>query len=1301
MHVPALRRAATREHYDLHRVAHEWSLADPIVIQSAEDLKSRLDWRDRVQPFAHQMRNLFTFCRRLPVTLIADDVGLGKTISAGLIISELIARRRVRRVLVLAPSILLPQWREELESKFGIRAREVKGAGLDQEVARPTDAQVVITTYESARSRLSSMRPDAFEMVVLDEAHRLRNLHGTESSPLLAREVRAALEQRRFRYVLMLTATPIQNRLWDMYSLIDCLTAARGHKNPLGDPNQFAQRFIADRSGRARRLNPRYADEFRDILRQYIVRTRRDDAGLVFPTRAVQTRAVRPSDKDREVFELVKSVVFGMNGLAQTSILQASVSSPEALATQLENMARNRTVPMSMAQSARQIADKPGPTAKLALLGQIVAELRAARPANWRVVVFTTRKETQRAIAEYLRGQGIGVGLIDGENPRGRQSAIEGFRVDPPLHHVIVSTDAGAEGVNLQSGNVIVNYDLPWNPMRVEQRIGRIQRLGSTHANVIVANLVLAGSFEHHIVAVLAEKLQVIAETVGDIEALLEAADLESDDDTSSYESRIRELVLKALQGQDVRVATEQALESIQQAKRMHEEQSHELDATLGRCDDLHEFGPRMPKIERANPSMSVQDFVLATLRLRGGMIRNDGPDLYYVHRGDAPSTHFTFLEEVHRRETQDGFFSGRAPLLFVPGHRDFERHTAHWAENYALLLDTQEAPESAQIDSLLREWTERFPGLGLESVVTVSGGYGLNGSVLCRAKVVNAVDSYECLFELNVDDVPDGVSASNAGASSLPIGDEHRVDRLIPRLQDRVAAAVGRRDDIVEFRRFYKQRLTAELAHASGDIRREKKVRDDFDPTCFAEVVGTRGTVRRRHFARATFRVDGAVRYTVELPLSAEGRLDPEPETIECAISGRRMPVFAQEVCSVSGRRALRHLMETSQLSGRWMLPSHAVTCSESGTVFHPDEVGRCEETGNLVDPKLLARSAVSGKQVLARLLVASDFSEDRALPGELVSSEVSGRKTLATRAVRSAVSGVTGDECEFVRCAVSGDWMLPGESGRSSVSGQTVRADLLRRSEKSPTRLGLDSEFVTCAVTGKKLLADEAVRSERSGRIFDKDLAAKSDVSNRVGAPDEMETCSVSGRRCMDDELSTCPESGRRALREYLVKSVVSQRLIHPDSIVRSARGGRPAGASEVRRCSWSGRILLPSEFGRCELTGNEFDVDQLEAERLALSALIRLLRRGDGGPESVEVDVLVRMVQDPRLKGLRSIRAETAPSGDLIGVCASVIRLWPPGRDWLLFVVSKASLVVLGTVARCRRGSTGLIESFEVVE
>src|SRR6202000_1217754 len=118
------------DEYRLYRAALEWDLTDPIVIDGQEDFKSTPRWQDRLTPYHHQVKNLITFCRRLPVTLLADDVGLGKTISAGLIATELMSRQRVAKILIVCPKLLGTQWKEELANKFDLNSEVVTGSDL-------------------------------------------------------------------------------------------------------------------------------------------------------------------------------------------------------------------------------------------------------------------------------------------------------------------------------------------------------------------------------------------------------------------------------------------------------------------------------------------------------------------------------------------------------------------------------------------------------------------------------------------------------------------------------------------------------------------------------------------------------------------------------------------------------------------------------------------------------------------------------------------------------------------------------------------------------------------------------------------------------------------------------------------------------------------------------------------------------------------------------------------------------------------------------------------------------------------
>jgi SNF2 family DNA or RNA helicase len=192
-------------------------------------------------------------------------------------------------------------------------------------------------------------------MLVLDEAHKLRNLYGVEKTPQVAKRFRKALEDRRFRFVLMLTATPIQNRLWDLYSLVDLLTVARGHENPFGSEGMFVRRFIADNRDEARHLKPEAREEFRSIVYGYMSRVRRGDAKLYFPDRVVQMHRVDPTEEELELISAIAKPIQKLNRLAQINILQALTSSPEALMVQLNNMARNGTIPIDLATTVRSI----------------------------------------------------------------------------------------------------------------------------------------------------------------------------------------------------------------------------------------------------------------------------------------------------------------------------------------------------------------------------------------------------------------------------------------------------------------------------------------------------------------------------------------------------------------------------------------------------------------------------------------------------------------------------------------------------------------------------------------------------------------------------------------------------------------------------------------------------------------------------------------------------------------------------------------------------------------------------------
>ena len=289
----------------------------------------------------------------------------------------------------------------------------------------------VITTYASARLHLDKIPEDRFQMLVLDEAHKLRNLYGVDPPPQVAVRFKKALEERRFRYVLMLTATPIQNRLWDLYSLVDLLTVARGHQNPFGSEGMFARKFIADKRDTARQLKPEAREEFRSIVYGYMSRVRRGDAKLYFPDRVVQLHRVDPTPAELELIRVIAKPIQKLNRLAQICILQALTSSPHALMAQLTNMARNGTVPQDLAAAVCSIVGRMKTSAKLKGLGTLIDQLMRKNPERWRMVVFTGRIETQTTIQAFLEERGLKVGIINGTSGQRNQETISAFLEEP------------------------------------------------------------------------------------------------------------------------------------------------------------------------------------------------------------------------------------------------------------------------------------------------------------------------------------------------------------------------------------------------------------------------------------------------------------------------------------------------------------------------------------------------------------------------------------------------------------------------------------------------------------------------------------------------------------------------------------------------------------------------------------------------------------------------------------------------------------------------------------------------------
>jgi superfamily II DNA or RNA helicase len=1217
-----LRRSVLPDEYKLYRAALEWDLTDPIVIETRKDLKSEKRWQDRLQPYHHQVTNLITFCRRLPVTLLADDVGLGKTISAGLVASELIARARISKILIVCPKLLGPQWQTELQAKFDIPAKIATGKELI--AAEPEDVGAVITTYASARLHLDKIPEDRFQMLVLDEAHKLRNLYGVDPPPQVAMRFREALERRRFRYVLMLTATPIQNRLWDLYSLVDLLTVARGHQNPFGSEGMFARKFIADKRDTARQLKAEAREEFRSIVYGYMSRVRRGDAKLYFPDRVVQLHRVEPTAAELELIQVISKPIQKLNRLAQIGILQALTSSPHALMAQLTNMARNGTFPRDVAAAVCSIVTSMGNSAKLNGLGTLIDQLMRQNPERWRMVVFTGRLETQTTIQAFLEARGLKVGIINGNSGQRNQDTIARFWKNPPACHVIVSTEAGSEGVNLQVANVLVNFDLPWNPMIVEQRIGRIQRLASEHASVSILNIMLKGTFEEYIVGRLMEKLQMAAHAIGDIESLLEASGVD-DEEGEEFEHKILRLVLAALAGRDVEKATRQAEQSIVDAKAKLEAEEANINDMLGSMDGAEYVGPRAPKLPPNIRSMEPREFALAALENLGATVTAKDSGLYLVE-GDSGREWIRFEE--------GGAVNGRA-TMYAPGSAAFLRLVSRMiATGVHEVIDKDEDP-AGHADEISRRWVDSF---GASPVTTKVEGVRrcFEGKALIRVRATVAHDSYERLVEVECRSGEHKAHAVRSGLYKL--ADTIENARHLGIDTERLADAVSRDQGIGEFCRFYLERRVQEMTAAGEDLRKRKKMEDDFTPRLELTIVALEGGIHREVTTEVQYKFDKGPHYESRLTVVPRtGDRLSAPEMGRCDSSGAVAPKECLGHCVMTGLDVLRHLLVVSEVSGRTALPDHALRCSVSSKLILADEAELSAVTGDPVASSVLKTCGLTGKRAEPKHFGRCEFTGAAVLRSELATSEISSKQYRRDQQSRSVVSDQTGHTDEFLLCHETRQPITPQEAQRCETTGKFVRPGVLER----------------CSVTRKAVL------------------------------PSELERCAVTDTRVLRNLLVVSSVSGARIQHQLAIRSVA----------------GKYCSPAEARACMWSARISHPDDLKICSLTGilfhSEFAAPGSNSYLQPLGELLNGVRHTIDSAERWS-EIAVKASDALRGSRCRVETAFTSPDKRHLALCAEVrtllgLRVQHAG---LLYSMRDGSIV--GRLALGKRTSKGWVQA-----
>lgn len=563
---------------------------------------------------------LFAF--RSPLSrgsILADEVGLGKTIEAGIIISQLWAERK-RRILVICPTILRKQWAQELAEKFFIPSWIVDSREYNQNrqqgATNPLrkDNHVTICSYHFAYSKELEFAATPWDLVVIDEAHRLRNVY--KSSNRIAAGIKRAVKGRP---ILLLTATPLQNSLLELYGLVSFLD-----EHLFGDINAFRARYMRGA------VEERELRDLRQRLKPIVQRTLRRQVNeyVRFTNRIPITQDFTPTADEQKLYEqvtaylqreklnalpnsqrklmtlvlrkLLASSTFAIGGTLQSLAtrlqhLERSVASEKPLVEEIdedfetfdeiaEEWQDNETdtypqLTTNNGDQNEEIADIQAELAEVVEYGKLAAsitinakgeallralelgfqkleELGAARKA----VIFTESRRTQAYLYELLSNNGhtgriltingtntddragniyrewvarhAGEAIVTGNKTVDLRAAlVEHFRKNADI---LIATEAAAEGVNLQFCSFVVNYDLPWNPQRIEQRIGRCHRYGQKHDVVVVNFLNRANAADQRVFELLSEKFRLFDGVFGSSDEVLGA--LESGVD---FEKRI------------------------------------------------------------------------------------------------------------------------------------------------------------------------------------------------------------------------------------------------------------------------------------------------------------------------------------------------------------------------------------------------------------------------------------------------------------------------------------------------------------------------------------------------------------------------------------------------------------------------------------------------------------------------------------------------------------------------------------------------------------------------------------------
>ena len=555
--VEAESRQVNANEYYLRYVA----MLSKIKSETSEGILSRLS--SGVIPLPHQLHVLNRAVSDNNVRyILADEVGLGKTIEAGLIIEELKARGLIKRILVVCPTGLVTQWSIEMEEKFGEKFRIILPEDYDT-IRKITDNDDVYGQFDQVISPMDSIKPlekrigwteerieqyneeriysiinSGWDLVIIDEAHRVAGSTGEVARYKLGNLLAAASP-----YLLLLTATPHNGKTEPFLRLIRLVDEKAFPNMKAVVKEQVApyvirteKREAIDNNGNLLFKNrnthivelhwdERHSQQRKlyEMVSSYVsknynkaLRNRGKNMWVIFLLIMMQrlvtssTTAVRQSLQKR--IKILEEQAFRYESMTEAAFVEIDLEEnmEEAIAaismdikSEIEDL--NQIVAVAQQAEYQYLDVKVEPL--LSIVDDIFAEDR-----NRKLIIFTEFVATQQYLSKLLKDRGYSTSLLNGSlSIEERNLVLAEFREET---NILISTDAGGEGLNLQFANYMINYDLPWNPMKIEQRIGRVDRIGQQR-DVEIYNFVLADTVETRVKDVLEEKLSVILREIG------------------------------------------------------------------------------------------------------------------------------------------------------------------------------------------------------------------------------------------------------------------------------------------------------------------------------------------------------------------------------------------------------------------------------------------------------------------------------------------------------------------------------------------------------------------------------------------------------------------------------------------------------------------------------------------------------------------------------------------------------------------------------------------------------------------